>query len=161
MLRDIDPFEAGQAPHPDVVEVREQKGVDEVPAINGELRVIDGFLRDLETRRAGAEEAAAPAPIQFHFGFPSPGDEKRQIEAKEIVAFDHVRTALFDKSRQTFERGSLGFLDVRRIDHDELFPASVVRKRDAHDALALAGIIDPGYSQNFELKAAELVERKS
>ena len=48
MLRDIDPLEAGQAAHADVVELREQKGVDEMPAIDGELRIIDRLLRDLE-----------------------------------------------------------------------------------------------------------------
>ena len=34
VLRDIDPLEAGKAAHPDIVKLREQKRVDEVPAID-------------------------------------------------------------------------------------------------------------------------------
>ena len=51
VLRHIDPLEAGQTAHADVVKLREQKRIDEVPAIDGELRVIDGLFRDLKTRR--------------------------------------------------------------------------------------------------------------
>ncbi len=48
MLCDIAPFKAGKAAHPDIVKLREQKSVDEMPSLNRELRVIDRLLRDLE-----------------------------------------------------------------------------------------------------------------
>ena len=83
MLRHIDPLEAGQAAHPDVVKLREQKRVDEMPAIDGELRIIDRLLRDLESRRTRAQESAAASPIEFHFRFARARDEIRQIEAKQ------------------------------------------------------------------------------
>src|SRR5204863_2018760 len=65
MLGDIDPIEAGETAHADVVKMREQKCVDEVPAIDGELRVIDCLLRDLESRRAGTEKSVATSPVEF------------------------------------------------------------------------------------------------
>ena len=99
VLRDIDSLEAGERAHPNVVELREQKGVDEMPAIDRELRVVDRFLRDLEPRRARTEEAAASAPIEFRFRFARPGDEKRQIETEKIVALDHVGIAFLDQTR--------------------------------------------------------------
>ncbi len=34
----------------------------------------------------------------------------------------------------------LGFLDVRRIDNDQFFPAGVIRQGDAHDVIAAAGV---------------------
>ena len=99
MLRDIDPLEAGQAAHPDIVKLREQKGVDEMPAIDRELRIIDRLLRDLEPRRTRTEEAAASSPIEFHFRLARARDQIRQIEAKEVVTFDHIRIAFLDQIR--------------------------------------------------------------
>ena len=98
VLRDIDPLEAGQRAHPDIVKLREQKCVDEMPAIDGELRIIDRLLRDLEPRRARAEKTAAPAPIEFHLRLARAGDQIRQIEAKEVMTFDHIRIAFLDQS---------------------------------------------------------------
>ena len=82
--------------HADIVKLREQKRVDEVPAIDAELRIIDRLLRDLQSRRTRAQETAAAAPIQFHFRFARARDQIGQIEAKEIVAFDYVRIAFLD-----------------------------------------------------------------
>ena len=158
MLRNVDPFESGKTAHPDVVELRQQKRIDEMPPIDGELRVIDRFLRDLESRWTRAEKSAASSPIQFHFRFPRSRHEVRQIEAEKIVPFDHVRIAFLDNGREPLERGFLGFLYLGRIDDNQFFPASVIRERDAHEMLALAGIIDPGYRQHFELEPAEFVE---
>ena len=47
MLRDVDALEPGQGAHADIVKLREQKSVDEMPAINGEFRIIDRLLGDL------------------------------------------------------------------------------------------------------------------
>ena len=85
--------------HPDVVKLREQKSVDEMPAIDRELRVIDRLLRDLEPRRARTQEAAAAAPVEFRFRLARPRDEKRQIELEQVVTLDHVRIAFFDQTR--------------------------------------------------------------
>ena len=51
MPRHIDAVKSGQGPHPDIIKLREQKGVDKMPAIDGELWIIDGLLRDLEPGR--------------------------------------------------------------------------------------------------------------
>ena len=75
MLRDIDALEAGEAAHADIVKLREQKCVDEMPAIDRELRIIDRLFRDLESRRTRAQEAAAAPPIEFQFRLLARGDE--------------------------------------------------------------------------------------
>jgi len=49
MTRDIHPLEAGERTHTDIVELREQKRIDEMAAIDLELWIIDGFLGDLQT----------------------------------------------------------------------------------------------------------------
>jgi hypothetical protein len=99
VLGDIDALEAAERAHADVVEMREQEGVDEVAAVDGELGVVDGLLGDLEARRTRTEEAAAAAPVELHFRFARAGDEIRQVEAEEVVAFDDVGVALFDQGR--------------------------------------------------------------
>jgi hypothetical protein len=48
VLCNIDPFETGQAAHSHVVELRQQKRIDEVPAIDAELWVIDRLFSDLK-----------------------------------------------------------------------------------------------------------------
>ena len=50
MLGHVDPLEARQAAHADIVELREQKGVDEMTAFHGELWIIDCLLSDLESQ---------------------------------------------------------------------------------------------------------------
>ena len=82
------------------------------------------------------------------------------MDAKQIVAFDHVRIAFFDECGQSLERVSLGFFDVVRIDNDQFFPAGVVRERDAHDVIVVAGVTDPGYSEHFELHPFQFFERQ-
>ena len=109
MLRHIDPLEAGEATHADIVKLREQKGIDEVPAIDGELWIIDCLLCDLESRWTRAEETAAASPIEFHFRFAGAGDEIRQIEAEKVMAFDHIGVAFPDDRGQALEGGALRF----------------------------------------------------
>ena len=172
VLGHVDPLEAGEAAHADIVELREQKGVDEMPAIDGEFRVIDCLLRDLEPGRTGTEEPAAASPIEFHFRLSRARDQVRQVEAKKIVAFDHVRVAFLDDRGQAFERGPFRFFHAGWIDHDQFFPPAVIRKSDAHDVIAVAavadrgaGVSDPSYRigkrKDFELKPAQLFERKA
>ena len=93
------PLETGQRTHSDVVKLREQKSVDEMPAIDRELRIIDRLFRDLKPRRPRAQEAAASSPIQLCLRLAGARDEKRQIEPEKIVAFDHVRVAFLDQTR--------------------------------------------------------------
>ena len=69
MLRHIYPLEARERAHANVVELREQKRIDEMAAIDLKLWIIDGFLGNLQTRWTRAKKSAAPAPIQFHFRF--------------------------------------------------------------------------------------------
>ena len=85
MLRDIASLETGKRTHPNVVKLREQKGVDKMPALDRELRIIDRFLRNLEPRRARTEETAASSPIEFRLRLARPGDEKRQIKLEKVV----------------------------------------------------------------------------
>ena len=70
-----------------------------MPAIDRELRIIDRLFRDLEPGRPRTQEAAASSPIQLRFRLAGTCDEKRQIESKKIVAFDHIRVAFLDQTR--------------------------------------------------------------
>ncbi len=78
------------------------------------------------------------------------------------MAFDHIRIAFFDKCGESPERVALGFFYVVRIDNDQFFPAGVVRQRDAHDVIAVAGRVtdSPGYRKHFELHAFEFFKRQ-
>ena len=89
-----------------------------MPAIDGEFRVIDRFLRNLEARLARTQKTVAASPIEFHFRFAGASYEVCQIEAKEVVAFDHIGNAFFDDGRQSLERRFFRFLDLRGIDDD-------------------------------------------
>ena len=82
MPGDIRPFEPCEGTHADVVKLRQQKRVDEMAAIDRELRIIDGFLSDLQSRGARAKEAAAASPIEFGFQLLRAGDEQRQMHAE-------------------------------------------------------------------------------
>src|SRR5437667_4754475 len=106
-----------------------------MPAIDRELRVIDGFLRDLESRGTRPQKSAATSPIELRFCFARTSDEIRQIEAEQVVTFDHIRIPFLDETRQALERISLRFLDVFLIDNYQFFPARVVRERDAHEVI--------------------------
>src|SRR5688572_9021686 len=96
MLGDIDPVKTRQTAHSDVVKLREEKGVNEVPAIDGKLRVIDCLLRDLKTGGARAQKPSAASPIQLHLRLAGAGHQIRQIEAKKVVAFDHIGVAFLN-----------------------------------------------------------------
>src|SRR5712691_6189090 len=99
MLCDIAPLETGEGAHPDIVKLREQEGVDKVPALDRELRIIDCFLGNLEPRRPGTEKSAASSPIKFRLCLARPGDEKGQIGFEKVMPFDHVRIAFPDQVR--------------------------------------------------------------
>ena len=133
MLRDIHPLEARERAHANIVELREQKRVDEMAAIDLELWIIDGFLGDLQTRWARAKKSAASPPIQFHFHFARPRHQIGQIKPEKIVSFDYVWIAFLNNCRELFERVMFGFLPLYGIDHDELFPAAVIGQGDAGD----------------------------
>ena len=96
MLRDIHPLEARERAHANIVELREQKRVDEMAAIDLELWIIDGFLGDLQTRWARAKKSAASSPIQFHFHFARPRHQIGQIKPEKIVSFDYVWIAFLN-----------------------------------------------------------------
>src|ERR1700747_1386448 len=112
MSGDNRPFEPCERAHPDVVKLRQQKRIDEMPAIDGELRVINGFLRDLQSRGTRAEKAAASSPIEFGLQLLRPGDKQRQMDTEQIVAFDYVRIAFFDECGESPEHISFGFFYV-------------------------------------------------
>src|SRR6478736_3801830 len=99
VFRHIGPLEAGEVAHPDVVKERKQIGIDEVTAVDGELRVINRALGDLQSRWARAEKSTAPTPIQFRLRLARASYQIRQIEFEKIVSFDYVRIALFDSTR--------------------------------------------------------------
>src|SRR5439155_19502371 len=86
------------------------------------------------------------------------------MEPKEIVPLNHIRIALFDQARQMFKRGALRLLDIFWIDNDQLFPAGVVRKRNAHDMINWIEISGLGYrigeGENFELHPLQLLKRQ-
>ena len=82
MAGDIGAFESRKRTHPDVVKLRQQKCIDEMASIDAELRVIDGLLRDLQSRRTRSEKATAPSPVEFGFQFLRTRDELREMNAK-------------------------------------------------------------------------------
>ena len=45
----------------------------------------------------------------------------------------------------------LGLFDIFWINNEEFLPASVIRDRDAHDVIFVAGFIDPSYGEHFDL----------
>ena len=47
------------------------------------------------------------------------------------MTFDHVGVAFLDRGGQLLQRRMLGLLRRTGINHDQLFPSGVVRKRDA------------------------------
>ena len=72
------------------------------------------------------------------------------MNAKQIVAFDHVRIAFSDQLSQSLKRVFLGFVTVVWIDNNQFFPVGVVGKRDAHDVFVIG--------ENFELHSFQLCE---
>ena len=114
MLRDIHPLEARERAHANIVELREQKRVNEMAAIDLELWIIDGFLGDLQTRWTRARKSATPAPIQFHFHFARSRHQIGQIKPEKIVPFDHIGIALPNNCRELFERVVFRLLPVSR-----------------------------------------------
>src|SRR5207253_5465834 len=133
VLRDVNALETAKGAHADVIELGEKKSIDEVASIDLELWIIDGFLRDLQTRRAPAQESATAPPIQLHFGFPGPRHQIGQIKPEKIVPFDYVRIALLNNCCELFERVTFGLLSILGIDYDELLPSAVIRQGDAGD----------------------------
>src|SRR5262249_26784436 len=135
---DISPFEACKRTHPHVVKLRQQKRINEVPAIDCKLRIIDGLLRDLESRRPRAEKTATASPVELGFELLCATNEIREMNPKQIMTFDHIRVALLNERGEPLERITLGFLNVFWINDDQFFPAGVVRDCNAHDVIAVA-----------------------
>src|SRR6266498_3991690 len=115
---DIRPFETGKRTHPNIVKLREQKRIDEMPAIDCEFRIIDRLLCDLESRRPRAEKTATASPVELGYQFLCATGQIRQIGPEQVVTFDHIRIALFDERGKPLQRVSLGFLNVVRINND-------------------------------------------
>src|SRR5205814_3954031 len=118
MLYDIHSLEAGEGAHADIVELCEQKRVDEMTAIDLELWIIDGFLGNLQARWARAKKSATPAPIQFHFHLACPRHQIGQIKPEKIVSFDYIGIAFLNNCVDLFERLVFRFLRLRLIDDD-------------------------------------------
>src|SRR5206468_2173988 len=129
MPRDICPFETGQGTHPDIIELREQERINEMPAIDCEFRIIDGLLRDLQSRRTRPQKSAGfcravalakagASPVELGFQFLCATDEIRQIEPEQVMTFDHIRVALFDERSESPQRVALRFLNIIWIDND-------------------------------------------
>src|SRR4029077_13736309 len=118
MPRNIRSFETSKRTHPDVVELREQKRVDEMPAIDCKFRIIDGLLRDLQSRRPRAEKTPAAPPVELGFQLLRAGDEIRQMNPKQIMTFDHIRIPLFHDRSEPLESVALRFLNVVWIDNN-------------------------------------------
>src|SRR4029453_9783989 len=157
MPGDICPFEPCERTHADVVKLRQQKCVNEMAAIDRELWIIDGFLRDLQSRWTRAEKTATASPIEFGLQLLRAGDKVGEMNTEQIVALDHIGIAFFDQCGESPERVSFRFFYVVRIDNDQFIPAGVVRERDAHRVIVVAGVT-AGSSEHFELYAFQLLE---
>ncbi len=161
MLGDVAPFKASERAHPNVIELREQEGVDKMAALDGELWVINRFLRDLEPGRPGAQKSPAPSPIEFGLRLASAGNEKGEIELEKVVTLNDIRVTRFDESRQTLDRGVLRFIDCTRIDLDQLFPAGVVGDGDAGQMIASRRFqIAAGKREHLDLHPFQFFERQ-
>src|SRR5436305_11009148 len=73
------------------------------------------------------------------------------------MAFDYIRIAFFNKRGESSDRVSFRFFYVARIDNDQFFPAGIIRQRNTHHVIVVAGIAAL-YSEQFELHAFELLE---
>src|SRR6266404_7769662 len=166
MPGDIRPFEAGKRTHPDVIELRQQKRIDEMPATDCKFRIIDGLLRDLQSRRTRPQKSAGfcravalakagASPVELGFQFLCATDEIRQIEPEQVVTFDYIRIALFDERGESLQRVALRFLKVFWIDNDQFFPAGVVGDCNAHDMIVVAF-----KRQHFELHSFQFFKRQ-
>src|SRR5262245_32243018 len=82
MPRDVGTLESAQRSQPDIIKLREQKRVHEMSAVDGELRIINCLLGDLQPGWPRAQKSAAAPPIQFRFQFFRPRDEKREVNAE-------------------------------------------------------------------------------
>src|SRR5690242_16665838 len=165
MPGNIATLETGQRSQPDVVKLREQKGVDEMAAVDREFWIINRLLGDLKARGSRSQESAASPPIELGFQFLRARHEIGEMNAKEIMTFDDVRIAFFDQRSEPLNRGVLGVRQLFRINNDQFFPTGVVRNGDACNVIAVAGIGDPGagtigagYNNNLELHSFELFE---
>ena len=82
------------------------------------------------------------------------------MNAKQIMAFDHVRIALFDECGKSPKSVSLGFFAIVLINNDQFFPAGVIGERDANDVVVAAGVSAPAYRKHLDLHAFQLLERQ-
>ena len=79
------------------------------------------------------------------------------------MAFDHVRIAFLDQTRQALDCGVLGFLALLRIDHDQFLPAGVIGKRDARDVICDASrsrSLSPVERKHFDLHPLQFFKRQ-
>src|SRR5262249_1754242 len=118
MSGDIRAFEPCERTHADIVKLRQQERIDEMAAIDRELRIIDGFLCDLQPLRTRAKKAATAAPIEFGLQLLRAADKIGEMNTEQIMAFDYVRIAFFDECGESSERISFRFFYVVRIDDD-------------------------------------------
>src|SRR5882724_2517193 len=98
MPGDIGPFEACEGTHSNIVKLREQECVDEMAAADCELRIINCFFRNLESRWSRAQKSIAASPVEFRFRLLRACDQIWQIKTEQVVAFDDVRISFFDET---------------------------------------------------------------
>src|SRR5438132_12549123 len=110
MSRDVGPLKTSQRAHSDVIKLREQESIHEMAAIDCELGIIDRLLGNLQPGWSRAQKSADASPIEFGFQFLRARDQVRQIEPKQIVAFDHIGIVVLDQTGHALDRASFRFL---------------------------------------------------
>src|SRR5215470_13721144 len=118
MSGNIRSFETCKGPHADVVKLRQQKGIDEMAAIDSELRIIDSLFGDLQPRRPRAKKTATASPVEFGFQLFRARDKIGEMNTKQIMTFNYIRIAFFDECGKSPQRVPFGFFYVLRTDDD-------------------------------------------
>src|SRR5689334_4835973 len=103
-------IEARQLAGGDVIVLREDPSIDQMPPENRILAVGNGSFGELHARSMAAESRAVAAKIERHFMAPGSGFEVFEIKAQQMMALNDVRIALpdfIDKLTQHFRFGIL------------------------------------------------------
>src|SRR5579859_1825065 len=137
-------FEAFEFARRNVVENAEQKGIDDMPTVDGEFRILNRALGNLHTRLPRTKRGAVASELQWHASHTGARCELRQHAAKHIVAFDYIRIAFLYCLHELLENLALRAGEL-------LLPITVIAKLDS-----LQGVVSIGdYRQ---LHPVELIE---
>ena len=127
--RDVLEAERRKVARPEVVELREDPGIDDVAASYLVAPVADRALRDLQAGRVAAEGLAPTTPGERRAVLARAGLQVLEVEPEDVVPLDHVGVPLPDQARALLEQGGLG----EPVAPEDLAEARRVGERDRDD----------------------------